>query len=228
MKNFQEKITFEIDKNRFGIFVAAFRAAAPQCLFGRANINKAGPIFGGAQSFNGENQFWRKAGEIPTAHFLTGDGPAAALDNDTPATEPRCLRRQPELEWMKPKRNDPIAGKRTEILTTRAKGDVAIFRDENFSLRWRNGVPARITALRRSEDCLLWQGIENPHRSMRGKISGEETEMKKWFTASTRLKSTGKNSVIGATPVHTMMQGGGVRVQLAHDPAIFASRNRVQ
>ena len=93
--------------------------------------------------------------------------------------------RQPELERMKPKRNDPIAGKRTEIMTTRAKGDVAIFRDENFSLRWRNGVPARITALRRSEDCLLWQGIENPHRSMRGKISGEETEMKKWFTAST-------------------------------------------
>ena len=86
---------------------------------------------------------------------------------------------------MKPKRNDPIAGKRTEILTTRAKSDVAIFRDENFSLRWRNGVPARITALRRSEDCLLWQSIENPHRSMRGKISGEETEMKKWFTAST-------------------------------------------
>src|SRR5882762_10172842 len=63
MKNFQEKITFEIDENRFGIFVAAFRAAAPQCLFGGANINKAGPIFGGAQSFNGENQFWRKAGE---------------------------------------------------------------------------------------------------------------------------------------------------------------------
>src|SRR4026208_7691 len=60
MKNFQEKITFEIDENRFGIFVAAFRPAAPQCLFGRANINKAGPIFGGAQSFNGENQFWRK------------------------------------------------------------------------------------------------------------------------------------------------------------------------
>jgi hypothetical protein len=85
---------------------------------------------------------------------------------------------------MKPKRNDPIAGKRTEILTTRAKGDVAIFRDENFSLRWRNGVPARITALRRSEDCLLWQGIENPHGSMRGKISGVETEMKKWLAAS--------------------------------------------
>src|SRR5207237_3137458 len=92
MKKFQEKITFEIDKNRFGIFVAAFRAAATQSLFGRANINKAGPIFGGAQSFNGENQFWRNAGEIPTAHFLTGDGPAAALDNNAPATKPRCLR----------------------------------------------------------------------------------------------------------------------------------------
>src|SRR6185437_3061865 len=68
--------------------------------------------------------------------FPTGDGPTAALDNDAPATEPRCLRRQPELEWMKPKRNDPIAGKGTEILTTRAKGDVTIFSNENFSLRW--------------------------------------------------------------------------------------------
>src|SRR5438094_10188807 len=136
MKNFQEKITFEIDKNRFGIFIAAFRAAAPQCLFGWANINKAGPIFGGAQSFNSENQFAGKAGEIPTAHFLTGDSPAAALDNDAPATEPRCLRRQPELERMKPERNDPIAGKRTEILAIGAKRNVAILLDENFGLRW--------------------------------------------------------------------------------------------
>src|SRR5438874_1796546 len=108
---------------------------------------------------------------------------AAAIGNDAPATEPRCLRRQPELERMKPKRNDPIAGKRTEILTTCAKGDVAILRDENLSLRWRNGVPAWITALRRSEDGLLWEGIENPHCSMRGKIGGQETEMKKWFAA---------------------------------------------
>src|ERR1700704_5563525 len=185
MKNFQKKITFQINENRFGIFVAAFRAAAPQCLFGRANINKAGPIFGGAQSFKGENQFWRKAGEIPTAHFLTRDGPAAALDNDAPATEPRCLRCQPELERMKPKRNDPIAGKGSEILAVGAKRDVTILRDENFSLRGRNRVPARIAALRRSEDRLLEQGIEDPHRSMRGKIGGEETEMKKWFAAGT-------------------------------------------
>src|SRR2546423_7646484 len=98
MKNFQKKITLEINENRFGIFVAAFRAAALQCLFGRANINKAGPIFGGAQSFNGEDQFAGKAGEIPTSHFLSGDSPATALDNDAPATKPRCLQRQPELE----------------------------------------------------------------------------------------------------------------------------------
>src|SRR5207253_11242583 len=82
MKNFQKKITLEIDENRFGIFVAAFRATAPQCLFRRANVNKAGPIFGGAQSFSGENQFMRKAGEICTAYFLFGDCAAAALDND--------------------------------------------------------------------------------------------------------------------------------------------------
>src|SRR5207248_6704206 len=136
MKNFQKKITLEIDENRFGIFVAAFRATAPQRLFRRANVNKAGPIFGGAQSFSGENQFMRKAGEISTAHFLIGDSPAAALDNDAPATQSRCMRRQPELERMKPERNDPIAGKRTEILAIGAKRNVAILLDENFGLRW--------------------------------------------------------------------------------------------
>src|SRR5207237_5134280 len=155
MKNLERKITLEIDENGFGIFVAAFRATASQRLFSRANVNKAGPIFGGAQSFDGENQFTRKAGEIATAHFLTGDGPAAALDNDAPATESRCMRRQPELERMKPKRNDPIAGKRSEILAIGAKRDVAILLNENLGLRWQNRVPARIITLRRIEDRLL-------------------------------------------------------------------------
>ena len=183
MKNFQKKITLEIDENRFGIFVAAFRATAPQRLFRRANVNKAGPIFGGAQSFSGENQFMRKAGEISTAHFLIGDSPAAALDNDAPATQSRCMRRQPELERMKPERNDPIAGKGPEVLAIGAKRDVAIWLDENLGLRWRNGMPAWITALCRSENRLLGQRIENPHRGVRGKIGGEEAKMKKWFAA---------------------------------------------
>src|SRR5207253_5904394 len=116
---------------------------------------KAGPIFGGAQSLDGENQFWRKAGEISTAHFLTRNRPGATLDNDASATQSRCMRRQSELERMKSKRNDPIAGKGPEIFAIGAKGDVAILLDENLSLRWRNGVPARIAALRRSEDRLL-------------------------------------------------------------------------
>src|SRR5207253_3204271 len=111
MKNFEKKITLQINKHRLGIFVAAFRATASQCLFGRANVNKAGPIFGGAQSLDGENQFWRKAGEISTAHFLTRNRPGATLDNDASATQSRCMRRQSELERMKSKRNDPIAGK---------------------------------------------------------------------------------------------------------------------
>src|SRR6266516_6679164 len=81
MKNFEKKITLEIDENGFGIFVAAFRTTASQRLFSWANVTTAGPIFGGAQSFDGENQFMRKAGEISTAHFLAGDSPAAALDN---------------------------------------------------------------------------------------------------------------------------------------------------
>ena len=45
MKDFQEKITLEIDENGFGVFIAAFGATAPQCLFRRTNINKRGQSF---------------------------------------------------------------------------------------------------------------------------------------------------------------------------------------
>ena len=93
------------------------------------------------------------------------------------------MRRQAELEWMKPKRNDPIAGKRPEISAISAERDVTILVDENFGLRWQNGVPAGIPTLRGREDRLLGQGIENPYCSMGRKIGGEKTEMKKWFTA---------------------------------------------
>src|SRR5438046_6579921 len=64
MKNFEKKITLEVDENRFGIFVATFRATPSQRLFGRTDVNKAGPIFAGAQPFDGENQVKRKHGKI--------------------------------------------------------------------------------------------------------------------------------------------------------------------
>ncbi len=41
------------------------------------------------------------------------------------------------------------------------------------------------------------------------------------------MKRAGKGGVIGATPVHAMMQSGGGGMQLAYDPAIFAAQNRV-
>src|SRR5947208_10865398 len=81
MKNLEKKITLEINKHRLGIFVASFRATASQGLLSWANVNKARPIFSGAQSFGGENQFPRKTGEISTAHFFTGNRPGAALDD---------------------------------------------------------------------------------------------------------------------------------------------------
>ena len=41
IKNFQKQITLQIDKDRFGIFIATFGSAAAKRLLGRANINKA-------------------------------------------------------------------------------------------------------------------------------------------------------------------------------------------
>ena len=64
MENFQEKITLEIDEDRLGVFVATFRAAAPQRLFARANVDIARPVLFRAQAFDGQNQIARNAGVI--------------------------------------------------------------------------------------------------------------------------------------------------------------------
>ena len=56
MKNFEEKIALEIDENRLGILVSAFRSASPQRLFARTNVNIAWPSFLRAQTFDREDQ----------------------------------------------------------------------------------------------------------------------------------------------------------------------------
>src|SRR5438477_413906 len=45
VENFEKQIALKIDKHRFRIFIATFRSAAAQCLFGRTNINNARQIF---------------------------------------------------------------------------------------------------------------------------------------------------------------------------------------
>src|SRR5213079_1758901 len=138
MKDFQEKITFEIDEHRLGIFVAAFGAAASQRLLRRPNINISRPIFRRAQAFYRENQFARQAREIPFSDFIDTDRPGSTLHDDAPASQTRCLRYKPEVKRMKSERNNPVARKRSQILALGTKSDIAIFFDNNLGLRWNN------------------------------------------------------------------------------------------
>src|SRR3954467_13588298 len=101
MKDFQEKITFEIDEHRLGIFVAAFGAAASQRLLRGPNINIPRPLFRRAQVFYRENQLARQAREIRLSDFLETDRPGSTLHDDASAPQPRCLRHKPELKRMK-------------------------------------------------------------------------------------------------------------------------------
>ena len=56
MKDFQKKVTLEIDEHGFGVFISAFRTTPPQCLFRGTDVNETRQIFGGTQSFNSENK----------------------------------------------------------------------------------------------------------------------------------------------------------------------------
>ena len=131
------------------------------------------------------------------------------------------------MERMKSERDNPVARERSKIFAVGPERDVLLVIDENFGARGWNGTPAPITALGRHKDRLLWKRIKDPDRGVCSKIGGEKPEMKEWFVAGAQLKRAGKSRVIGATPIHAMMQSGGGGMQLAHDPAIFAPQNRV-
>src|SRR4030095_10853900 len=91
MKDFQEKVTLEIDEHGFGVFISAFGATAPQCLFRRTNVNETRQIFSSAQTFDRQDEIARKPGEVSSAHFLDQDRPGPTLDNDAAASQSRCV-----------------------------------------------------------------------------------------------------------------------------------------
>ena len=111
MEDFEKKVTLEIDKDRLGVFVAAFGAAAPECLLGRTNVNEARPIFLRAQSLNREYEVSRNAGVTTGAQLFVRDCPGAALDNHFAATQARHVRRHSKLKRVKAEWDYPGAGK---------------------------------------------------------------------------------------------------------------------
>ena len=56
MKNLQEQIAFQINKDRLCILIAALDATATERLFGRADLNMAGQLAGCAESLDRDHQ----------------------------------------------------------------------------------------------------------------------------------------------------------------------------
>ena len=79
MKNLQEQIAFQINKDRFCILIAALDATAAERLFGRADIDMTRQLAGCAESFDRDHQIARDTGEIAGPEFLNRDRPGAAL-----------------------------------------------------------------------------------------------------------------------------------------------------
>src|SRR5690242_4072779 len=181
MKYFEEQVILEIDEHGFGVFISAFGATATQGLFCRTNVNETRQIFRNAQPLGGEDEIAGKAGEGSSAHFLDRDRPGSTLDNDTAASQSRCVRYEAKLERMKAERNNPVACERSKIFAVGSERDVVLVIDENFSVRGWNGSPASIAALGRRKDRLLGKRIKDPDRGVRSKICCEKAEMKEWF-----------------------------------------------
>src|SRR5689334_4041861 len=135
MEDFQEHVILEIDEHGFGVFISAFDATATQSLFCRTNVNETRHIFRSAQPFGGEDEIAGKAGEVSRAHFRSRDYPGSTLDNDTAASQSRCVRDEPKLERMKPERDNPVARERSKIFAVGSERDVVVLIDEDFGVR---------------------------------------------------------------------------------------------
>src|ERR1700730_1635796 len=147
MEDFEKKVALKIDKDRLGVFVAAFGAAAPECLLRRTDVNETREIFLRAQALNRQNEIARNTGEIAFSDLIQRYRPGPALDDYFSATQSRHVRRHPELKWVKTKWNDPVASKGTEIFVRApfAQGDVAArWIDIDFGFRRRDNTPAWI------------------------------------------------------------------------------------
>src|ERR1700730_3933281 len=98
MENLKEQIALEIDKDRLRILIASFRSAPSKRLFARANVDMAWPAFFRAETLDRDNKITRYAGVISRSQFFERNRPRAALNNHSPATQPRHVGRTAEMK----------------------------------------------------------------------------------------------------------------------------------
>src|ERR1700726_358525 len=192
MEDFKKQITFEIDEYRFRIFVPSFCSAPTKRLLGRPDVNIPGQISARAEAFNGENEVARNTGILSSGNFFLRHDPRAPLHNHFSTVQSRHLRSRAKLKWVKPERDNPVPGKRTEIFARApfSQGNVAIsLIDINFCLRRRNDLPLRVGPLRRDKIIQSWKRIEHPNCGGCREIPGKKAEVKTWLAENSGRES---------------------------------------
>src|SRR3982751_681163 len=110
---------------------------------------------------------------------------------------------------MKPERNGPGTGKRTDVFArgAGAKTDIAIFlMAVHFKLGRRNDPPTRVTALRGDEHGRLRQAIEKSDRGRGGEVGRGKPEMKVRLSMSGAGECASERLRLGTAPEETVMK----------------------
>ncbi len=134
----------------------------------------------------------------------------------------------PELERMKPERDQPGAREGTEIFMRFCvpHTDVATrFVHEDFRFPRRDRAPRGIAALRCDKIGMLWKRIENSDGRVRGEIRREKSEVHIRFAIGQLRESLPQPRMIRATPVGAVMKQGHRGMQLGEEPLVFAARH---
>ena len=91
----------------------------------------------------------------------------------------------------------------------------------------RNSAPVGISPLWRDKVGYRGKRVEKAYCRMRSKIGGKKPKMKIRATTHCADQRLVEGGFVGTTPIHTMMQQRGRRMQLGQNPLIFAAANRV-
>ena len=97
--------------------------------------------------------------------------------------------------------------------------------DVNLGLGRRKFPPGWISTLRRDKGCQFRHGVEHANGSMRSEISCKKSEVKSF--GRNGGKGAAQARFVRATPVAAVMQKRRRGMQLAQNPLVGASRDRL-
>src|SRR5947209_1364550 len=126
---------------------------------------------------------------------------------------------------MKSKRDDPVTGKRAQMLVIvdLAQTNIAAWIDIDLSVGGTNGLPRRVPALWRNEPGQTRKRVEKTDSGCGSEIRGKETVMKIRFPKQSAGKAFRKRCFVRAAPIEAVMQQRDWRVKFGQNPLIIAA-----